>query len=540
MAGGRECDYATRGDGVKVIELTSLWKELTKKQGDRELNKTLRYLGTTTDSCPFPSQTGHAKDKRMPCADGQKLKELLSGLNSTVLNEKQNFIQEVLAQLLGHDCSARVVSRFTEAKMIPGSESVKIIKSSVDVPPQFVLFTVLKMFAPACDPSSVFYHRGVCKYLEKCGVSMPNGLAHAPTGEGAAANPSWSLDDDTISDYEKKLGSKSSGLTWGRSPYNKGELALQGDLPVFVLVMMKLQTKHARQFRGQTLHQGVVMMGGNDKVALAISEHWRDQRALQPWNELLQFFGAAVEHEVASHGEPTGNAAASSSSLTERQIALLEAEESRKNAKHAAEMQKHDEEMQTLRDERAAKRVRHDEEMQTLRDERAAKRARQEVELKELRDRGDAAQKSLQIESEKKTSDHLLWKADFANTVATKVQNGELTQEQADTILGKQRRLLRECLGDIYTRLGFPGVKSKIRNFAQQTNQAYLDGKFAPKPQTDWIDGIVDVKRGSVKWYDTDEPALMSFASSLMTESSSSSSGGGGPRQTVLVFNSAC
>jgi len=63
-----------------------------------------------------------------------------------------------------------------------------------------------------------------------------------------------------------------------------------------------------------------------------------------------------------------GDAAVSSS--TERQIALLEAEESRKNAKHAADMQKHDEDMQAPRDD---------------------ERARQKAELKQRRSRPPVA-----------------------------------------------------------------------------------------------------------------------------------------------------
>ena len=41
-------------------------------------------------------------------------------------------------------------------------------------------------------------------------------------------------------------------------------------------------------------------MGGNDNVALTISKHRRDRRSAQPWNRLLQFFGAAVNYEEVS------------------------------------------------------------------------------------------------------------------------------------------------------------------------------------------------------------------------------------------------
>ncbi len=134
------------------------------------------------------------------------------------------------------------------------------------------------------------------KYLEKCGVKLPDELASIIPSEIVLANPpaepTWDNLDD-ITDYEKMLGTKSSGIVWGHSTYDNGKKALHGDLPVFILVMMKLRTREARQFQGQALHQGVVMMGGNDQVALAISKHWRDERegTTTPWKELLQFFG---------------------------------------------------------------------------------------------------------------------------------------------------------------------------------------------------------------------------------------------------------
>lgn len=283
----------------KVVELTTLWKDLTGNRGDRALGSTMRHLGIKdTPKCAFPDQPGHARDKQMPCANGQLLKTLLSGLTSEILESKQNFIQEVLAQLLGHDVSAKIESRFATVEFTEDSLLVQTVQTAEC--PRFVYFTVLKMFAPASWPSDIFYRCGVQKYLQKCGVSMPEGLATSSCAHEASANPSakWSLDNDDITKYEKMLGAKSRGLIWGTSPYNNGEPALLGDFPIFVLTMMKLQTKMAREFKAQNLHQGIVMMGGNDKVALAISKHWRDERAAQPWNELLQFFGEAVEHEA--------------------------------------------------------------------------------------------------------------------------------------------------------------------------------------------------------------------------------------------------
>jgi len=310
-------------DGKKVVELTSLWKELLNgKQGDRALGSTKRHLGLPEiPTLAFPDQPGHGKDKPMPCADGLLLKKLVSGLDTLVLEAKQGVVKNVL-KTLGHPEEGEIVSRFVDIQL---SEDNKMLVSFVkhEEYPRFVLFTVLKMFAPKSSPSNVFYNCGVCEYLIKCGVKMPEGLARSETQLSDLANPcKWSLENDEVSDYEKTLGSKSHGLVWGTSSYDNGERALHGDLPIFVLTMLKLQTKEARQFKAQGFHTGVVMMGGNDKVALSISEHWRgaSKGAAGPLTELLQFLGAAVDHEVAPATCPV---ALNSDEFSDRVLALV-------------------------------------------------------------------------------------------------------------------------------------------------------------------------------------------------------------------------
>ena len=302
----------------KVVELNSLWKILTGKQGDRAVDATKRVLGLDVDdgqipTIIFPDKTGPAKNKMMPCANAHLLKKLLSGLDASILEEKQDFVKKVLVDL-GHPVVGKVASRFAKFNIISDDNAVSIVKED-DGTPRFVLFSVIKMFAPSCSPANIFYRNGVMKYLEKCGVKLPEGLADAESSDSASASYpanclTWDLNDN-ITDYEKMLGAKSSGLVWGHSTYDKGSRTLHGDLPVFILVMMKLRTREARQFQGQALHQGVVMMGGNDQVALAISKHWRDERENatpttqnQPWKELLQFFGEAVSATVEEAAPP--------------------------------------------------------------------------------------------------------------------------------------------------------------------------------------------------------------------------------------------
>ena len=42
-----------------------------------------------------------------------------------------------------------------------------------------------------------------------------------------------------------------------------------------------------------------MIMGGNAAVATAMADHWKAEREAKPSNVLLQFLGAAVEHEAA-------------------------------------------------------------------------------------------------------------------------------------------------------------------------------------------------------------------------------------------------
>ncbi len=375
-------NISVEGQEEKVVELNSLWKILTGKQGDRALNATKKALGIDNIlESTFPEQPGHVKSKLMPCANAQLLKKLLSGLDASILKAKQDLAKKVLADL-GNPIVDEVKSRFAKFNVISNDNAISIVTED-DGTPRFVLFSVIKMFAPACLPSFVFYNRGVMTYLDKCGVKLPENLADAISPDIASAKslvePLWDnlSNDDGITDYEKMLGSKSSGLVWGHSTYDKGSKALHGDLPIFILVMMKLRTREARKFQGQALHQGVVMMGGNDQVALAISKHWRDEREntttthhhyQQPWKELLQFFGQAVNAEVKEITTPPPASAAASFSpvnslLVEQQIRVLEHESERKRILDEEKLAQMREEREQKRQRREEERQRHEKEL---------------------------------------------------------------------------------------------------------------------------------------------------------------------------------
>ena len=324
--------YNTNNDGQKVVELTSLWKDLTGKQGDRGLATTARYLGLAQSGgalfphLAFPAQPGHAKKKLMPCADVALLKKLLSGLSSAVLEQKSAYIREVLVELGSSPAEARSVeSKFAQVKITNDGGSLHIVKAEHSGGrPRFVVFAALKAFAPACTPSAVFYDNGVLKYLTKCGVAVPKDLADtlcsqradanppanpsSPSeGGGGSGRPGWDLGADEPTDYEKSIGKKSAGLVWGHSPYDQGARALHGDLPILYLILQKLQTKTARELKAQALHQGLYMMSGNQALANAVAEHWKQKRLSEPCNDFLRFLDVAVEHEMDSSAAAAGS-----------------------------------------------------------------------------------------------------------------------------------------------------------------------------------------------------------------------------------------
>jgi hypothetical protein len=619
---GHGCYFAHSGDGSgpKVVELSTLWKIMTGKRGDRALNSTKVLLGLPElPKLSFPEQPGHEKEKLMNCADGVLLKTLFRGLDASTLKKKQDFAREVLAAL-GSPLEGSLDSRFANIKIIQDSPDVIIVKGSDDLrsSPRFVVFSVIKMFAPACNPSCVFYNRGVFSYLKSCGVSYPEGLTGDISRDTASANPSssvsWSLDDDhsDVTAYERTLGAKSSGLVWGRSPYNQGAKALLGDLPIFILVMMKLRTKEARSFQSQAFHTGVVMMGGNDEVALAISGHWREQReAVQPCNQLLQFLGGAVaadqeavtgtraahtpcddlhrkrmedqEYEDLRHAnkisqqrralaledetktrqlaledetkkkqlaledETKKKQLALEDETKKRQLALkgemkksqddakrrkiqMEAEKAKSKAEMVETLAKSQAEMaetlakrqaemaETLAKSKAERAETLAKSQATLRDESTTRQNLESERKEQARVANAAREDHAKFENDAKTDHYLLEKAIHEGKTRAALSKDEISQEAADHILLPRRKFINLCLSKILSDEKLSEVTKVYTDFQIRFNTAYLRGDFSPKPQTDWENGCADAKRGKVRWYTEDLPAIRTYAEKLLNE----------------------
>ena len=98
--------------------------------------------------------------------------------------------------------------------------------------------------------------------------------------------------------YEKAIGARSRGLVRGRCAWNDGRECWLADFPLVVLLINRMRTARARKFRATALQQSLLLMSGRDDVAKSMAEYWRRERMCRPDSALLQFLGAAVDHEL--------------------------------------------------------------------------------------------------------------------------------------------------------------------------------------------------------------------------------------------------
>lgn len=434
------------------IELTTLWKHLTGQRGDKALASLLRRSGHAGPPCtvpegaaglgvqPFPGQRGHKSDKRMPCADAEGLLWLMAETDDAFLETHRDLLVDIVAHLGGDAQVARAVrSRYPSLAMIENDTSLVHMVLRQDDVPRVALYSLLKAFSPARNPAELFLHRGVAKYLQQLDVSMPGNLsfdvAFATSEDKFQEAPSVddtlqrAFDHESILPYERQLAAKSQGLIHAPCAYNNGTPVLLADFPVVVLVLFRLKTAEARSLQLGNFHQGLVLMGGNDDVAVAMSQHWKAERDAKPSNQFLQFLGLAVEHEAAAASAPKGDDESGQSLRRAREEDELDELQHRKKrrelelaslaANFQASQQKVALELEILK--QAA-------ETKGELDRRAAEEAlARELEIKQLR--RQEAQEALQAAEERRRLQNLMMAAELVE------QHGQLfSMSEADRV----------------------------------------------------------------------------------------------------------
>ena len=328
-------------DGTAFVELTTLWRwlsgNLKSTQGERRLATTLRRRGY--HGAKFTAPTGGpgavrhvelsfaGQRKVYPVADAEALKDFLQELDQDVIDANRDLLVSVF-QHMGSQ-PGQLATYYPRVALIENGGKLAIVKRQ-GCKPRLALFGLLKAFAPGYNPWYVFHHMGLKEFLAKCGVHEPSAnTSGCPPAfaEGGAEGPRRiTFDVENISEHEKAAGAKSEGLTIGPCcDYNESKPVLLCDLEIVYLVLMRLRTSEVRQLQAVMNHQGLVVMGGNAAVATAMANHWKAEREAKPCNVLLQFLGAAVEHEaVQANGvDAVGNALATNDDAQESIVRAL-------------------------------------------------------------------------------------------------------------------------------------------------------------------------------------------------------------------------
>ena len=334
-----------REDGKVFVELTSMWRWLSgtlkATQGDERLAKTLRRRGYNgarfTAPMDGPGDVKHVElriantPKTYPVADDEALKDLLQELDQEVIDANHDLIGKVL-QRMGSE-PERLVTHYPQVAFVENGDKLAVVKR-YGCKPRLALFALLKLFAPRYDPWDLFHRKGLKEFLAACGVRGTSWGTQAQDGvlhevdrvlhEVVGEGPRHIIfDSETISQHEKAAGAKSEGLTFGPCcDYHGSKPVLLCDLEVVFLVLMRLRTSEVRELQAIMSHQGLVIMGGNAAVATAMADHWKAEREAKPSNVILQFLGAAVDHEAAqaSGADEAGNALAINDNVAQESI----------------------------------------------------------------------------------------------------------------------------------------------------------------------------------------------------------------------------
>jgi hypothetical protein len=311
-------------NGEKFVELTSLAKQVQKKmQGDKALASVWRRLGYDVlippiegvRGMPFPTQRGHARGKLMPAANLRGFETYVGELNEEDVEANLALLQAVARELLPASGGGsttplppfQLASRHKVMKLGPDESTVHIVK--LKGKPLMVLATLLESFRVSRPRRCI--QRDLLPFFRACGVSgcdvsgddIENDNEPNLASGGQDRTPLAKYLENGVEDYERALAARSAGLLRGRSTWNDGRETWLIDFPLLVLVINRLRTPQARRFQLASLEQSLVLMSGRQDVASSLAKYWREERMARPDNFLLQFVGAAVNHEVPLRSE---------------------------------------------------------------------------------------------------------------------------------------------------------------------------------------------------------------------------------------------
>jgi len=297
--------------GQRYVELASLMRKVSNKRGANYLKALWRQLGQDEVAPQIEGVQKLQFAAVAACARGsQRLAANLLGFQIVVREIEEEMLhrnKELLASVartLGGE--VRLEPRH---KRVPLDDRAAILVVMGD-PPRMVLTMLVEAFG--VKNARHYVQLQVVPYFKACGVRVEglsdDGLQQPRLGnlQGSPDDPQPRLDEHmgcAIEDYERAIAARSRGLVRGRTAWNDGRECWLVDFPLVVLVVNRMRTPAARRFRTAALEQSLVLMSGRQDVASSLAKYWREERMARPDNVLLQFMGAAVDHEMALRSE---------------------------------------------------------------------------------------------------------------------------------------------------------------------------------------------------------------------------------------------
>lgn len=325
-----------RADGEEMIVLKNLVRRILGRRPEWKMQMLARRLGQA-----WENERGFRFDSFAGTRRGQEIAATSEGVQTFVRQLDQERIDEardlLVAVVRRLDASAELdlVSAHRRVTLAgSGAASGEVVFTKRGTTPYLVVASLLNRFGVLnTNYATVMYGRsgsaGILRYLLKCAVELPDDVEQKMSSGPSSEGPDYqsvehcSTDGaeyfaEEAEDYEKVIGARSQGIKWASTLWDKGRETLCADFPAVVLIINRLRTPAARNFRLGMLEMGLLMTSGDERVAQSFARYWQEVRRRKPDDDLLNFMGAVVEQSVPANGAASNEGPADASANLER------------------------------------------------------------------------------------------------------------------------------------------------------------------------------------------------------------------------------
>ena len=386
-------DFITNRNDEPVLLLQKVVGNLFQTTHPKQkLTQIWKRSGYTT---PCPPIEGLFQSKNGPLANTAGLAAFANELYPCEFTQHKDMLERLARRL--SDVPTELRSKHGE--MVLEATHVPIIH--LDNEPWFCVTRMIEAMGYSAARNYVCME--LLSYARKIGLKIEGDLARTAYDNAVESVEGTKHFDEDVEQYEKDIAARSKGLKWMSCPYNNGKPVLFGDFHVLVLLLNRLKTRKARQFRAAALEQSMLVMSGSVRVATSLAQYWCEQRMSKPDNILLQYLGAVGEYMEAQHPVPQTS--------TEENL-------------------KHEIEMDILRSkQRAQKLLAEQEEERTKQEQERTEQERERTKQERERTKTVTCVETKKRESECKMIDIEMKRRRVEITYGNRSQNPELTRD---------------------------------------------------------------------------------------------------------------